>query len=161
MFWAGFGYNQRTELVALAGDPSAARRGVTSRIVAELYDRVLRGFVDPDRGDIFMHDNAPVHTAHIVQGLLTDRRIKVMEWPPYSPDLNPIENLWKLMKAEIYKLRPDLTDAPNNAATHTVLVNTAQEAWQGLREQVLCKLSDTMPNRVQAVLRAQGWYTKY
>jgi transposase len=47
-----------------------------------------------------MHDNAPTYTAIVVA--LENMQIEVMVWPPHSPDLNPIENLWSLLKAEIY-----------------------------------------------------------
>ncbi len=42
---------------------------------------------------IFMHHNAPIHTAYIIQERLKENRIDVMIWLSYSPDLNPIENL--------------------------------------------------------------------
>lgn len=48
-----------------------------------------------------MHDNAPVHRAHIVKEILKGLQIQVMIWPPYSSDLNPIENLWGVMKQEL------------------------------------------------------------
>lgn len=51
-----------------------------------------------------MQDNASVHTAHIIRDLGQALRINVMIRPPYSPDLNPIENLWDVMKAKIYEL---------------------------------------------------------
>ena len=71
-----------------------------------------------------------------------------MEWPPYSPDLNLIENLWALLKAEIYKIRPDLLDMRNNDETKEILVETAQIAWERLDLDYLKHLSDTMPHRV-------------
>ena len=40
-----------------------------------------------------MHDNTPVYTAAIIQTILAELGVEVMIWPPYSPDLNPIENL--------------------------------------------------------------------
>jgi transposase len=40
----------------------------------------------------FMQDNAPIHSAQKVQDWLRNHEIPVMTWPPYSPDLNPIEN---------------------------------------------------------------------
>lgn len=84
-----------------------------------------------------------------------------MEWPPYSPDLNPIENLWALLKAEIYKIRPDLLNMRNNDETKEILVETAQIAWERLDLDHLKHLSDTMPHRVQAIIESEGWYTPY
>lgn len=45
-----------------------------------------------------MQDNAPVHTAAPVKRFLASKRIEFIDWPPYSPDLNPIENIWHWMK---------------------------------------------------------------
>lgn len=87
--------------------------------------------------------------------------IEVIEWPPYSPDLNLIENLWALLKAEIYKIRPDLIHIRNNNETKEILVATAQEAWDSLDLRHLEHLSKTMPHRVEAIIKSQGWYTPY
>jgi transposase len=87
--------------------------------------------------------------------------VTVMIWPPYSPDLNPIENLWALMKAEIYRLHPELEHAPNTDETLEALIAAAKEAWLSIRPEVLRSLSETMPHRVKAVIEAEGWYTKY
>ncbi len=43
---------------------------------------------------IFMHDNAPIYTARLVKNWLEEQAFEVMIWPLYSPNLNPIENLW-------------------------------------------------------------------
>jgi transposase len=84
-----------------------------------------------------------------------------MDWPPYSPDLNPIENLWAIMKQEIYKLHPELEHANDSENTRQLLTQAAKEAWHAIENRVLYKLSVNMPKRVEAVIAAQGWYTKY
>jgi transposase len=82
---------------------------VNAEGIHELYSFILPWFLQS--GDIFMHDNAFVHIARIIKALLEDLGVEVMAWPLYSPDINPIENLWALMKAEIYRLHPELTHA--------------------------------------------------
>ncbi|OJJ69213.1 hypothetical protein ASPBRDRAFT_131727 [Aspergillus brasiliensis CBS 101740] len=84
-----------------------------------------------------------------------------MIWPPYSPDLNPIENLWALIKAKIYELHPELEHASDTEDTRQSLIQAAIEAWHTIDERVLQNLCQTMPYRVQAVIQADGWYTAY
>lgn len=84
-----------------------------------------------------------------------------MEWPPHSPDLNLIENLWALLKAKVYELYPELERAPDTEETLQQLIEAAKEAWQAIDERVLRTLCYTMPHWVQAILRADGWYTNY
>lgn len=159
MFWAAFGEDIRTGLVPLDSDPESAQGGVTAAIILALYRAFLPDLLQ--EGDIFMHDGASIHRTYIVREGLEEMGIEVMEWPPYSPDLNPIENLWALMKEEIYKLYPELLTAPNTASIRELLTKAAQEAWHSIENRVLVRLSTTMPHRVQAVIEADGWYTKY
>lgn len=86
---------------------------------------------------------------------------KLDDWPPDSPDLNPIENLWAIVKAEMYRLRPELLAANNTEETLQAVIRAAHEAWHGVEDRIIYNLCVTMPHRVQAVIEADGWYTKY
>jgi hypothetical protein len=127
MFWVAFGQDIRTGLVPLDGDPEAKRGGVTGWVIRELYQVCLPIILQP--GDIFMHDGASVHTARTVKAFLREIGVDIMLWPPYSPDLNPIENLWAIIKVEIYKHYPKLEFADDTEETLERLIRAAQEAW--------------------------------
>lgn len=104
MFWAAFsGSGRRSGLIPLYPEDET-QRGVNRWVILETYSRVLPTLMTGVSDAIFMHDNAPVHTAHVVRDWLTEQEFDVMIWPPYSPDLNPIENLWALLKAKIHEL---------------------------------------------------------
>ncbi|GBL86205.1 hypothetical protein AVEN_106238-1 [Araneus ventricosus] len=89
MVWAGISLGYRTDLhIYRRGSVSAVRyRDEVLDPIVKLYAAV----VGPSF--VLMDDNARPHRAAIVDNFLESEGIARMEWPAYSPDLNPIENL--------------------------------------------------------------------
>ncbi|KAI0993416.1 hypothetical protein K3495_g14768 [Podosphaera aphanis] len=107
-----------------------------------------------------MQENAPTHKARQTMDELRESNISPITWPPYSPDLNPIEYVWKLMKDYITYHYPDL--APENNRSQNELRRIVADAWdRAVDENELEKLVESMPSRIRAVYEAQGGPTKY
>ena len=68
-------------------------------------------------------------------------------WPANSPDMNPIENLWAIMKDHVEELEP-----ANISDLKQILI----QVWDGIEDQTIKNLIDSMPSRLQAVLNANG-----
>ena len=75
----------------MPGDPDSKRGGVTSAVYLEILEDILSTLWE--LGLEFMQDNAKIYTARIIKAWFAKQGITVVEWPLYSPDLNPIEHV--------------------------------------------------------------------
>ncbi|XP_014550456.1 hypothetical protein COCVIDRAFT_64639, partial [Bipolaris victoriae FI3] len=81
-------------------------------------------------------------------------------WPPYSPDLNPIEHLWWALKREVYRLYPNI-DNINTVDSWAEFQNCLKTAWVAIPDSLIHTLITSMPRRIEACRAARGYQTKY
>jgi transposase len=112
---------------------------------------------------IFMQDNAKVHTAGLTMAWLEDHNVEILEdWPPYSPDLNPIEHVWVHLKKLYHQYYSHLADDTRSPDKVKPLIEEAlTHCWELLPDSLFESLVQSMPRRIKSVIKAKGWYTKY
>jgi transposase len=97
---------------------------------------------------VFQQDNARPHVAADTMRFLARKRITTTQWPAYSPDINPIENVWALMKNFVRRCEPQNV---------TELIAAIQSAWKAIVTAELCnRLYSSMRGRLLAVIRKAG-----
>ena len=160
MIWGAFWGSERSNLYLLDRNFEFKKHGYSAVSYIQILDHNLADIWEP--GLVFMQDNASIHRARKSKLWFQENGIEVMEWPPYSPDLNPIENLWALLKKEAYKVYPDLDSLKGKGdEAETQLFQILERAWANLREKVMEGLISSMPHRCAAIIKAEGWHTKY
>lgn len=101
-----------------------------------------------------MQDNAPCHRSNAVKLFLRENNIEFINWPPYSPDLNPIENLWNWVKC---KLEVEFAPPETNEELHSNVV----KVWEQVTPDLCRRFCDNYHKRLIAVKKAKGMHTKY
>ncbi len=105
-----------------------------------------------DADFLFQQDLTPAHSAKITSNWFADHGITVLDWPANSPDLNPIENLWGIVKRKMRDPRLNNTDE---------LQTAIKAAWASITPQQCCRLTASMSRRTDAMICAKGALTKY
>ncbi len=101
---------------------------------------------------IFQQDLSPARAAKSTKSWLNEHGVGVLDWPANSPDLNPIDNLWGIVKRKMRNKRPKNADE---------LKATVKETWASIPPQQCHKLITSMPRRNEAVIKAKGAPTMY
>ena len=119
---------------------------------AHVYRDILQLHHQYFSGKRMVQDNAPCHRAHLVTDWMSAHNIVLLPWPPYSPDLNPIENLWAAMKSRVQGKEFPTKDA---------LWLQLQSLWNSFSPNFVHLYVDSMPRRISAVIAAKGGSTIY
>ena len=107
---------------------------------------------DPPQHWWFLEDNDPKHTSREIKAWLHNNGVSCLDFPPYSPDLNPSENLWNDMARRL-----EIRQAEGLAE----LQDAVAEEWEETSKHLLKMLAHSMPKRCQAVIDANGYITSF
>jgi transposase len=97
-------------------------------------------------------DNDPKHRSRIVQDFLREHVPEILDWPSNSPDVNPVENLWSIMKRRVEKRKPSDLDE---------LDQFLHEEWQNIDLSTINNLIKSMKNRCLALITSKGERINY
>ncbi|OXA36700.1 Transposable element Tc3 transposase [Folsomia candida] len=149
MVWGAYGYHGKSELATIS------HRLNSQDYQGILQDNLLRaGPQIGGRGWIFQQDNASIHVSNSTQAWLDQKRVRRLDHPPKSPDLNPMENLWGIMARNVYA-------HGKQYANIRELELAIHAEWAKIPLEVLQTLTDSMKNRIFEVILNQGEFIHY
>ncbi|GBC50422.2 IS630 family transposase [Rhizophagus irregularis DAOM 181602=DAOM 197198] len=139
--WGGFCIRGKTSLFCFRGIMDGKfYTKILERQIPEVYSML---------GDSWQlqQDNDPKHTSRVAKEFLKNNVPEVMDWPSNSPDLNPIENLWAIVKRNTELRRP------KNLNELDVFLH---EEWVKIPNNLLINLVNSMPQRCREVIDRNG-----
>ncbi|CAF3466931.1 unnamed protein product [Rotaria sp. Silwood2] len=132
-------------------------RTLNSKLMCKIYKYGLvpstkKWFGDNNTNWSLLKDNDPKHTSKMCKRFKVDNGVQSLPWPSQSPDCNPIENVWALMKLKINKQPP--TSMKNFMAR-------IRKEWKNLSVHFAAKLVNCMEHRIELLIERNGDYINY
>lgn len=130
----------------------------SSKMNSEVYRNILSANLKKDatkligRSFIMQQDNDPKHTAKTTKEFIRGKNWRLLDWPSQSPDLNPIEHVFYLLKRRLKGV------APQNKQQ---LKEAAVKAWKSITKEEFKSLVMSVGHRLDAVIASKGFATKY
>jgi transposase len=152
MVWAGVTSDGKTPLIFVENGIKIN----ANNYVNDILEAVVLPWSQQHYGDqpwTFQQDSAPAHRANTTQEWCRDNLpefITAQEWPPYSPDLNPLDySIWGILESKACATAHKSVDS---------LKRSLLRAWDEIDVNVLCGAVDQFPKRLNACVKANGGY---
>ncbi|UYV67487.1 hypothetical protein LAZ67_5000879 [Cordylochernes scorpioides] len=140
MVWGAIAYDSRSPLLRIQCTMTA------QRYVDDVLRPVTLPYLQGVPNALYQQDNARPHTARISQQALQD--VQMLPWPPYSPDLSPIEHVWDIIGRRLHALpQPRSEDE---------LWQMVEREWRAIPQDAIRTLIDSLPRRVAACIAVRG-----
>jgi transposase len=153
MVWGAIAYGRRGPLVCMPKGHQTGASYVNFVLSGPLWD-FYRELYDEKGVVKVMEDGAPIHRAGVAKLFCNQQDMDILEHPASSPDINPIEHVWKYLKVRVNQQ----TDRAKNLDE---LWRILQEEWEKIPIAFINNLIESMPDCAQAVWKANGGSTKY
>ena len=102
---------------------------------------------------IIIRDNASYHCSQQTKEWIKKNKVKeILDWPPNSPDLNPIENVWGIIKRELQK---------ENISKRSILINRIKEIYENIPYKYIENIVESFVTRLQRCIDLEGDRTGY
>jgi hypothetical protein len=150
MFWGCISYYVVGTLTSVVGNLNSEK--YINILDDNLWPVIAQHF--PTSRYIFQEDNAHAMCLGRTNQWKTENDTPTLEWPPQSPDLNIIGNVWNVIKTKVQRRIDDIRNAED-------LKTVVAEIWTSLQLHYIRGLYDSLPRRLRVVLRARGNITKY
>jgi len=159
MIWGAIWIGGRSDIVFMERDETSPRQGYTAWSYLKVLNAQKETIWSP--GMKFQQENCSSHTAGEIRDWFKANDIEVEEWPPNSPDLSPIEHVWKILKDRLNDNYPELINMGKSKKAFEAFQRAIISEWALIDHGLIDSLILSMDNRVHAVLEAKGWHTRY
>ena len=147
MCWGAVSTRVKSKLAVIVGLMTAQR--YVDTLKAHLIQNKNKNTI---KRMVFQQDGASSHTAKLTRAFFSEIGLTVLPWPANSPDLNPIENIWSVLKQNVEK---------HEIKTKDELIRVVEKEWNRLDMNLVRKRISWMKNRIEQVIYRDGLKCDY
>jgi hypothetical protein len=148
--WGAFCRHGPIEIALFTGKMNSAK------YCEILQSQLLPNAYQADYGWRFQQDNAPTYIVKLTHQFFVTNDVPVIDWPANSPDLNPIKNLWAILKGNVEK-RVNNWIMKKKSLSSDDFQSIIQQEWDNIDQNVFFNLADSMLDRINMVIKKNGY----